>query len=675
MTYIKDYDIEYIFRQQELIRARVYDLLKLDYTKLKDIKEIEKEIEYILKMAMDCYTFDKEGRSLITDMEYDRLMEIYVLLGNDRITTSDYPATTWNIVKHTVPFMVGSINKTYSLDELMKYVISLSKDYRNVCVSPKFDGISTVITLKNGKIVQALTRKDGVYGQDITKLVQKSKYYEDKNFKPKKFFKGKDGYIKCELVISTEDFEELTKYKEYRNRRSATSGVVNSPKNLEYGKYITIIPLYYVDKSISNIVTIAPYMSMYETEYPREIIGGVQTVLDAIRLPSFQYRCDGVVIFPMNSKSQSKPDINTIDLLQDGLAYKINTKYAITWIDSVYASVGRTGKVTPMAKVVPCEVNETTISDISLSNMKKFQSFNIHEHEEIEIYSAGDVIPMLNRATGIYPEGAKRLLLDGHCPYCGEVYNIVNGDLYCTNKNCIRIITGKIINFIDKIGIKDISNKTIESLYEAGLVKDIQDLFDLTVADIEKIDGFNTVSATNICREINRIQYNPIDIGTLIGSLGIKGISRKRAQIITVKYSIDDLCRFVDQSKSLETLSEQLSYPLDKIGSLTLLPLLQFLKNDKNRQLLYYLKSIMNITNSVDMKKTICFTGFRNKELERAIEDMGYSYTNNLTKDTLLLVTINPNATSSKVEKALKYGIRIVSLTEFMDMIDKKELE
>lgn len=650
------------------------NFLEIDFEIMELIKK--EYVGFILKICKDFYTFDEEGRTLIDDVDYDRLMELYINLGGEHITISSYPSTNWPIEKHNVPFMVGSIKKTYDEEELNKFVNSFPKIpgkpyiFR---VMPKYDGISVVIEVTDGKIISALTRKDGINGQNITPVLKYSKFCTNKHNKDKlKSCMDQGGYIKCELCISTEDFKKLTEFKKYRNRRSATSGITNSPKNIQFSEFITIIPLYYVSRDIKKFEFLAPewcdctkgYINLEELN---------EGIMHHIRKPEFPYRVDGVVIYPYQIyEGEIINNINTKDLLEDALAFKINTKYALTTVEGIYPSIGRFGKVTPMAKVKPCEVNETTVTDISLSNVNKLNKFCLHENEEIEVYSAGDVIPMLHKPRGIYDKDAEILKLQDWCPYCHEKLNYIGNELYCTNPNCKRLITGKIINFLDKLGARDISDRTIEILYENNIISSIKDIFKLDPNNQEindklvNIEGFNKISSMNLCNEIENLKRKPIEFSMMLGALGIRGISYKKCKLINSQISLDSIYKFSDDI-NIYSMAEIIAENIHGIKTKTLIPYIDFVI--KNKDLIEYMKNTLNIIDDKKYKGNIVFTGFRDNSYEPILNDKGYELSENINKDTKYLI-VGDWSRKGKLNKAHKKNIPVLDRSEFDDLIE-----
>ena len=208
-------------------------------------EEFDDETELIM-IYLDYYTYSS-GDSLISDYEYDQLMRHYISNGGELIVKSDNlkNITQWDFTKHEAPGMVGSVSKIYTFEELVTYFKEhKSRSYKWV-VAPKFDGISSAIKINSdGDILLGVTRNNGIEGQNITEMIKKcrnAKMIGD--IYKSKLKKGEYVWIKTELVVTSNEYDDLCNEKKYKNRRSATSGIVNSPKNIHLSKYVTIIPL------------------------------------------------------------------------------------------------------------------------------------------------------------------------------------------------------------------------------------------------------------------------------------------------------------------------------------------------------------------------------------------------------------------------------------------------
>lgn len=654
----------------EEINNSYRDYIYSEYTRLLSSKVLTveefDEATDLIKLLIDYYIYSEDGTVLVTDHEYDMLLEHYINNGGQRITTSDTikTASQWEFVEHESPGIVGSIKKVYTLEDLGVYLSKYCSEYcaRKFRIAPKYDGISSAIKIENEignpKIVLAVTRNDGVKGMDITKVVREAKC--EKNA----FSHFQSAWVKTELVMVTGDFVSLNEEREkdglkpYANRRSAVSAIVNSPKNLKYAKYLTVIPLA-VHDLIKDLVIYCPVAS-YEVNIRTlsELNVEIQNMLAVIRDASFPIRTDGVVIYPLGN--DMIPDFT--DIMGNAIAFKVNTAEAYSTIEYGYVSLGRLSKATPMIHVKPVEVNEIRAQEASLGSFDKFAGLDLHEGEKVVVYAAGDVIPQIRLPDKRkYKKGAKLLKIKKRCPYCGEKLTRYKNTYYCRNVDCPRVITGKIVNFISKIGAKNISDKTIEALYQNQILYDVPSLFDITEDDIKDLDGFNEKSAHNIVSEIQWLKKEPIAISKLIGALGIQGISEKKCRVILKTCDIYKV--LVADSSTLCALL----LGAKGIGSKTANIFVDFI--DDNRDLIEHLMKIMEITEDPNYEKNVAFTRFRDDELEKRFNDLGYEVSDNVNKDTVAVITTSYDHDSGKEVDAMRLHIPIVHLSQIEEFI------
>ena len=621
------------------------------------------ELKAFLRLCLDYYTYSNDGKVLIPDHNYDLCMNrYYEETGIDRIHDTMYladdivPQKKWEFIEHSLPGLVGTINdKLYSYDEVRARVLYYGT--KNYAIAPKYDGISVALKLENHKLIYAATRYDGYKGQNITALVKKARF-------PKWFKNAPDGYYKCEILMSIDDFNELIKEKEYANRRSAVSGIVNTPSNMEYGKYLTIMPLVYYNQEKHDRQYIASGMKEVTIYSPRDLMDEIEKLLDTIRSADFPYRVDGVVVYPHVSET-----INEGDLLEKCFAYKVNTNEAKTTIEYAYASVGRLGSVTPMVHVKPVEVNETIVTDVSLGSYAKFLSMDLRENEEIIVYSAGDVIPQVklpNVRTNWTNE--PDLKISKYCPYCGERFERFGTEYKCINPDCIRVKSGRIANFLIKLGIVGFSDKTVELLCKANVIKNIPDLFTLTVNQIMDIDGFDLISAQNLYNEIQRIKNTRTQVSEFFGALGIEGISVKKCRKILSNIDLNVFLGKIAKDKGKKK-SEMLMRCAEGVGPKTATIFIDFVS--KNLGMIMKLLSIMNIVGDSSYSGEICFTGFRNSRWEEKFNTIGYRVADNVTKETTCLISASDDSKSSKTSAAMKKGIPIFNYRDIEEVYNR----
>lgn len=625
------------------------------------------ELKAFIMLCLDYYTYSDSGLAIIPDHQYDMAVERYYaeLGGRNAENVIIYPdpivgGTKWNFIPHEIPGMVGTISaKLYSYAEL-KAQREYYYETNTFVLSPKFDGVSVSIKLVDGAIVSAATRYDGMVGQDITALIKRAHF-------PKWWKDAPNGFYKCEMLVSTDDFNELIKIKKYANRRSATSGIINTPKNITLGRFITAIPLLYYNRDKHIRKSIAPGSKQITIYSTADLMDAIEKMLEEIRSESFPFRVDGVVINPVGITES----INEGDLLENAFAYKVNTNEAKTTIEYGYMSVGRLGSVVPMLKVRPVEVNETIVTDVSLGSYAKFQSMGLHEHEEVIVFSAGDVIPQVKLPlvrTNWGNEGD--LHMDKHCPHCGHKFTKIGTEYFCKNSKCPRVQSGKIANFIDKLGVEGFSDKTIEALNDAGLLNSIEDLFSITVHDITQLPGFDTKSAEAFITEIGDLRSRPITVSEFFGALGIEGISVKKSRKIFSEISLKKLMK----NPSKRSISDDMRCA-EGIGRRTAQIFVAFV--EENYDLINFLLNRMNIVGDKSYQGNIVFTGFRNSRWEEKFNSIGYEVSDTVNKETVALISANDDHRSTKCINAISKGIPIIryrDIDEFFTRLQRGEI-
>lgn len=651
---------------------------------MSDLDDINNaEMESMIYLCLDIYTYDDDGRVLISDREYDILMNTWIDRGNERIIYPDSlkMGTTWNLIKHEDRGTVGSLSKVYSEEDMALWLTGETKEtlspnstnlQRNYIVAPKFDGVSGSIRIENRKIKYGATRRDGEVGMDITQLVRRmsnSNSFLD-SFE-RQFYHLFDeevecdnGFMKVEFVVPSSLFNQLILEKTYSNRRSATTGIINTPKNIDLGKYVYIVPLLFKDDRYDDKVFYAPpYSTRVISKDPSCIIEEIIRVMNECRLPQFPIRVDGAVVYEANSNR-----LNANDYMECGMAFKCNTAEAPTTIKRGYMSIGRLGKATPMVEVEPVEVNETIVTDVSLGSYSKYLGRNLHEDERVIIFSAGDVIPQLKPfEEPQYPIGAKMLKIDLRCPHCEKELTRVGAEYACQNEECPRVVSGKIANFVTKIGGKNISDGTVFELYDFGAARTIPELFTVAVPRMQqwKIKGWDTISITNLETELKRLRTTPIEVSKLIGAMGIKGIAKKKCRAIFRETTLE----FLLKSKKKEI--EFFLLGVDGFAQKSAETFAEWMK--ENREQLKEILELFTIVPDKPYKGSVVFTGFRSEELEERFDELGYETVNNVISNTIAVITASKKSTSGKCIDAFNKGIDIVHRNDVEELIHELE--
>jgi len=635
--------------------------MKAKMESVQDFIDLQ-ELEDFIMICLDYYTYSEYGDVLITDPEYNKLMNVYIECGFPALIHADIikGQTMWTFIKHEVPGMVGSVNKIYLKEELEKYLESWRKrgTNRKYVLAPKFDGVSTCIKVCKGRIMLGVTRNSGYEGQNITQIVANA--HNTNIFKDTKAYP--DGYYKCELVVTQTDFIKLLEEKSYANRRSATSGIVNTPKNLYLAKYITIIPLVYYD-GVLNTEYIPPDSYVITDITVDSVLEDINKMLFKIRSADYEVRTDGTILYPIGDDV----NINLSDVMDTSIAFKVNTEQAYTTIDYGYVSVGRLGYAVPMVHVKPVEVNETRVTDVSLSSFDKYAGMDLREGEKIIVYSAGNVIPQLAiPERREYKASAPMLKIRKRCPYCNEKLTRLGNEYKCTNSDCIRVKSGQIVNFLVKLKVDEVADGKVESLYAAKLIDDIPSIFDLKAEDIQNLEGYGETSADNIIKHINELQSRPIPLSTFIGALGIQDISEKKCRNIFKYVSLKDLYEKSDDKLLRKVVNAE------NTGLRTAEVFVDFVKH--NRKLIKQLADRMNIVNDITWKGNVVFTGFRNPEYEQKLNELGYELSDSVNKSTIAVVAMSYNKydgnQTGKIKNALAKNIDILQLSEIDTLIN-----
>lgn len=653
--------------------------LSKKYTKLKCYtNEQMEECKNLITILLDYYTYNEEGNVIISDFDYDQLMQNYVMNGGSVISHADNIKdplqTRWQFVVHEVPGIVGTIKKVYDESALI-FWWKTTKQFDGVQrfrIAPKFDGVSSAIKISgDGKLLMAVTRNDGYKGQDITRVIAKTRNIQKVLDKySSKIKENQYIWIKTEVVMMTSSYEKCIERKHYANRRSATIGIVNSPKNLHFAKYLDVIPLA-VYNPFDDTLSYNPICShVLETDTSHGLLEEIYATLSIIRDANFHYRTDGVVIFPLPPESSDWDkirDFNNMDIMDSAIAFKVNTNEGLTTVEYGYVSVGPLGYARPMLHVKPVEVNETIVQDVSLGSFDIFAAMDLHEGEQVVVFSAGDVIPQARLPESrYYTKKAKLIKIKKKCPFCGEKLTRDKGTYRCENTDCPRVNQGKIINFITKLKAKDIAEATINDLYDAGLIKTIPDIFDLKEEDIERLEGYQEAKASLIVKEFQKIKNREITVSELLGALGIKGISTKKCRKI-----LDALGG--NYRKIFKKNPERLFFELtsgEGVGDVTASVFIDFLK--ENHKLINKLVDKMNIVLDKTYKGNVVFTGFRDPDLEEKFLALGFEISSGVTSKTKVVINSSYGYDSSKCQAAIKKGVTIAHRSQVDEVL--KEL-
>ena len=659
-------------------------------------EEIDK-LKEIISMAQSIYNYSGNETG-ISDEIYDILYEkLDQNLPNTLITTS---VIGDKIGYHKFPSLRGTLDKIYYLTEedgesavnksrrgLPEWISTCERKIKqktgksinlwntDVYVFPKWDGVSCIFEFKDGKLERALTRgfTETNEAQIVTHLF---KDWAEKELNPDSNFYGKcDEYaIKTEVMMSEDDLEiynELYKTN-YKNSRSIVSSIMNSDEKDNRTKYLKLMSLRESvlengKESLQSLTAGAfnqPFLrcKLSDTEKIKQFAFANKYV-DGLR-------CDGAVIYIIDS------DIQKILGRENNkqkfeVAFKFTEEIGYSKVKNIKFTMGLFGSVNPVLEIKPIKLKGNTIQNISLGSIARFNELNLAKGDKVKVLY--DIIPYCvmdetdencKRSDNIPFEAPEK------CPECGERLELKDDGaiMYCINKKCPCRKKGRILNYFNKMHIDGISYATVDVLYNEGFLKSIEDVYKLEKhrKEIEKLDGFGKQSVKLMIDSIN--QNREIPEQQLLGSIGIEGISTKTFEKILWQISYNellDLCKD-DEMKAINTL-----IAVNGIKEKTAVKIIDGIK--ENMSLIHKLENNLTLVPFVSKHGyfSVCFTKVRDDNIEKYIIDNGGEVTDTVTKKTDLLVVPMIGVKSSKVSKAEKYNIPIITINDALYYISK----
>lgn len=644
-------------------------------------------VQMVINITQFIYNNSSEETG-ISDGTYDNLYSIMLFHGGEDIVTVPQRKAVKNIAYHNYPALRGTLKKVYYLfpdakrtnpsrkflDEWISSMESkiftatgrhIDLNNEEIYVFPKFDGLSTIFEMsEDNKFIRALTRgyTTNNEAQDISHV------FKNIPARTSQEFRGKKYGIKTEVMVREADLAYYNqKYKtDYKNTRSIVAAILNSDEyDPEKSSLLHVVPLRVgledgSQELASEAFSDYPFIRcrMKDRDLINKFALSHKYVNDGLR-------CDGAVIYIINPEIQRilgrENDINNYEV-----AYKFTEESAKTILEDVTFTVGLFGRLTPVAKVRPVKLKGNTVENISLGSIGRFRDMHLTRGDIVKVLY--DIIPYMtfDKDDGCKSAHGKPFEVPKFCPECGAALEYENSDdiLSCTNPYCDCRIKGRIINFINKMNIENISFATIDTLYEFDIVRSIQDLYRIeeNKKAIVKLSGFGAKKVNSWIKSIN--ENRTVADYIVLGALGIEGIGRRMFNKICSIYTIKDLIEIVD-SDSLEKFLK-----IPGIKDKTAKKIMDGLKN--NLDLIEFLEDELTIYNTKNAQKSkfkVCFTKIRDDDAEKTIRSYGGEVVDSLTKDTNILVVPTMDTESSKVTKARKYGAYIVPIDDLPGFI------
>ena len=671
--------------------------------KKKDIlKEYITKRDLILKYNHHYFNLDSP---LISDSEYDGVKKNLIQLEEKFNYLKKYgsiksqvgaPITNkFKKIKHSIPML--SLSNTFNADSMQDFINKVSNylniDNKNFDFSSelKIDGISASLTYENGALSKGLSRGDGVTGEDILENLKTIKNIPKKiadNNLPKIL------EVRGEVYIGKKDFKTIK--KNFANPRNAAGGSLrqkdpNETKKIPlkffaYGFGI-INPMTY--KTQSEFMTklkewgfdVNPYNTLVkgigEIEKNHKYIETKRSSLD--------YDIDGIV-YKVNDLKLQKRLGNTSNSPRWATAYKFSSEKAISKIMNIIIQVGRTGAITPVAKIEPVTVGGVIVSNATLHNEDEIERKDVRVGDTIVIQRAGDVIPQVV-SVNINKRGknSKKFIFPNKCLCGGNIHKEFNLSTKkedavrrCTKGyNCPYTAKEKLKHIVSKeaFNIDGLGKKVIDQFWKLNLIKSPSDIFELNFDKIKKLDGWGDLSVKNLKNAIDKSQN--VSLNKFIYAIGIRHIGQENAKILAKFFkTINNFKILKDpKNKAYEELVD-----LDGIGDVQINSIKNFFSNNINTKVFDELLLNLSIKNFVFnregkfLNKTFMFTGGMAKmsrsESKKIIENEGGKVLGSVSKKLNYLVIGDNKPTTKKINEAKANGIDILSEKDWYKLIN-----
>lgn len=659
------------------------------------IKQRMKELTQELKQYnYEYYVLDNPT---VDDIEYDskmreleRLEKEYPMYQDPNTPTKQVGAflkTELSSITHEVPML--SLANAFSYDELEEFDERISKVVSNYTynVELKIDGIASSIHYEDGLLVLGATRGNGVVGENITNNVLKVGKL------PKVLTKKVNAEVRGEVYMSKEVFESLNKIRQeenqplFANPRNAAGGSlrqldanITAQRKLEHFAYTLVNPKSHNINSQSDAMEYMRSLGFNINPHYRHC-KNIQEVIKYIeeykeKRKTLEYETDGIVI-KVNEMNLYDTIGYTVKVPKWAIAYKFPAEVVTTKLQDIIFTVGRTGIITPNAVLDPVYVGGTMVSRATLNNEDFIISRDIRIGDYVKVRKAGEIIPeVVEVDLSRRDENLRPFKMIEYCPICNEpLYKKENeAEHYCHNEDCGGRILEGIIHFASRVAmdIDGLGDKQIETLYNLGYIKDSADIYNLYKYEEEiiNIDRFGKKKVENLLNAIEESKTNTLD--KFIFGLGIRFVGAKASKNLAKIYStIEEL-----QNASIEELQN-----IDDIGVVMATSIYEYFKKQANLDLLNKFKNlgvnptiVKQKTGSLFKDMTIVLTGslekFTRDEASLIIEKLGGKTSSSVSKKTSMVLA--GEAAGSKLKKAQELNIKIISESEFEEMIKDK---
>lgn len=640
--------------------------------------EMKKLVDLLNGYAYRYYVLDEP---VVADAEYDRLYDKLVAMEKETgVVLSDSPTRRVGGTPLSKFSSVQHLGRLYSLDkcqtkEAMRAWLDKLSDGDRIpacSVEYKFDGLTINLTYRDGKLVRAATRGDGVTGEDVTAQVLTIKCVPlTIDYKGTVEVQG-EGIMRLSALRSYNENPDVVPLK---NARNAAAGAIRNLDPGETAKRKLEVICYNVnyiegrrfdggDEMIEflkeNRFKVSDYYLL--TESKKEVLAALDEI--GAKRDSLDFLIDGAVV-KVNRYALREEMGYTQKFPRWAVAFKFEAQEATTIVKDVIWQVSRTGKLNPLAVLEPVDLAGVTVSRATLSNYNEIKRKGIKIGCRVFVRRSNDVIPEI---TGVaeYLEGNRDIEAPAVCPACGSPVEWTGAFVKCTNKDgCETALISKFSHFVsrDAMDVEGLSEKTLELLYQEGKIRRFADLYALTADDLTGIEGFKEKKIANILKAIEDSKNT--ELGRLLFALGIPNVGKKAANQLADRFGTLDAAMDATEQQLVE---------MDDFGEITAKDIVAFWANPRNREDVRLLLE-QGVTVLAKEKKEGIFSGkkvvltgslskYPRSKAKELIVERGGEVADSVSK-TVNLVVAGEEA-GSKLAKAQKLGIEIINEEEFI---------
>lgn len=654
---------------------------------------LRKELE---KYSIEYYVYDNPS---VSDQEYDRLMQELMTLEEKHPEMYDANSPSQRIigqvlegfekVRHDSQML--SLGNVFNYEEIEEFVTRIQGSVKDAefVVECKYDGLAMSLIYENGSFVRAVTRGDGLVGEDVSANIKTIQSI------PMHIPERRHVEVRGEVYMPKKSFEELNERQKknnqalFANPRNAAAGSIRQlDSSVCASRKLDAYWYYFQNAQDFGILTQQEALNrmrslnfkvnpLYKVcKNTKEIWEFIQSIQE--KRNDLPYEIDGMVI-KLNSLSDQRTLGSTAKVPRYATAYKFPAERVQTRLLDIVITVGRTGKITPNAVLEPVRIAGTTVSAAQLHNEDMILSKDLRINDIVVVQKAGEIIPEVVSSVKERRDGSQvPYVYPTHCPVCGSRLVRLEGEAahYCINQDCPARVVESMIHFAsrDAMDIDTLGDKKIEQLHEFGFLNSIEDIYFLHEHREELLEkrGYQKKSVDKMLETIETSKKQPLAL--LLYGLGIRQVGKKAAAILANYFgSMDALMK-----SGVDTLVS-----INDIGPITAQSIVEFFKDESNQKLIQTLKEqgLNMIQEKQEIKasrftnKTVVLTGtlehYTRNEAKEILENLGANVSGSVSKKTDYV--IYGTAAGSKLAKAQNLGVATMSEEEFVEEVENAQ--